>query len=314
VRGYSPPVLANGVAVIDGVTVSIPGIRLESLLGSGANGFVFAGFDEMLDRRIAVKVWPPRRNQRREAKATEQALREARKLANVNSKYVVPVYSAGHLYNDWVYLTMALFEGETLHASFDSELIMRMMLWSSIVKGLDEAEAVGVYHGDLHEGNILVSGFEVAIIDFGTSAISGRPHSMKRHAEMVHKLAKKLLPELEGYITCPDIPRLVPPEYATRATGLWVSTASSLWSLDAEGIDVSSLDFVTRARSLAHCIAPMVDLSDSVRSWLAHKRASQDSISDFSKAVREEKERQEALPMSKAWFGIFSDRPTAPPG
>jgi hypothetical protein len=137
---------------------------------------------------------------------------------------------------------------------------------------------------------------------------------MKRHAKMVHKLAKRLLPELEEYIICPDIPRIVPPEYATRATGLWVSTASSLWSLDAEGIDVSSPGFVAQARSLAHCVAPMMDLSDSVLSWLARKGASQDSISDFSKAVREEKKRQETLPMSKAWFGIFSDRPTAPPG
>jgi hypothetical protein len=183
------------------------------------------------------------------------------------------------------------------------------MFWSSIARGLDDAEAVGAFHGDLHEGNVLVAGFRLAIVDFGTSALAGRPSSMQRHARMVHRFAKRLLPELNDYIPAPDIPSLVPPECATRAVGLWVSVAKELRTLDADLPSLTDVDLGRRLNSLGgYCLAPMINLSEPVAAWLASRDVSHQIIQGFLSAARVEMQRQELLPISKVWFGILSNR------
>jgi hypothetical protein len=82
--------LSDGTAVIEEVVVSIDGVRLERFVGNGANGFVFGGIEPLLNRRVAVKIWPPRRDRSRSVNAAEQAIREARKLTTINSEFVVP--------------------------------------------------------------------------------------------------------------------------------------------------------------------------------------------------------------------------------
>ena len=53
-----------------------------------------------------------------------------------------------------------------------SGFAMRMMFWSDVRRGLGDAERVGIYHGDLHGGSVLVRPFHATVIDFGTSALS----------------------------------------------------------------------------------------------------------------------------------------------
>ena len=58
-RGYPPPVVSGGAATVGDTIISIDDIRLDRVLGEGANGFVFDGEDLVLKRRVAVKIWPP---------------------------------------------------------------------------------------------------------------------------------------------------------------------------------------------------------------------------------------------------------------
>jgi serine/threonine protein kinase len=313
VNRYPPPTLSKGVATIGGQTIAISHVDLDSLLGSGANGFVFGGTDLTLNRPVAVKIWPPRLDRARPVDHTEQALREARKLATIKSDYVVPVYHAGNLDNGWVYMTMEFFDGvalQDIRESLDENFPIRRMIWTDVARGLDDSESVGAYHGDLHGGNVLVAGLKIAIVDFGTSMVAGRDYSLKRHGRMVHRFANWLLPELNSYLPSPDIPNMVSPEYATRAVGLWVRTAEELLALDTDLRRLTDNEVAPRLSSLGHsCVAPWVDLATPVATWLAQRGVLQRNIERFSEAVAAENERQEIVSPSKVWFGILSNRP-----
>jgi predicted unusual protein kinase regulating ubiquinone biosynthesis (AarF/ABC1/UbiB family) len=54
----------------------------------------------------------------------------------------------------------------------------------------------GVYHGDLHAGNVIINEDKPHIIDFGTSLFSGVTASNKRDCEELVKLCFEVLPEL----------------------------------------------------------------------------------------------------------------------
>jgi eukaryotic-like serine/threonine-protein kinase len=110
VKGYPAPVMNGGSATVGGEDISIENIRLDKVLGDGANGFVFDGEDLLLKRRVAVKVWPPRLDRPRRD-PTEQALAEARKLARLKSDVIVPIYRADRLKNHWIYAVMEYVEG-----------------------------------------------------------------------------------------------------------------------------------------------------------------------------------------------------------
>lgn len=96
---------------------------------------------------------------------------------------------------------------------------MRCEFWSHVYFGLADAEREGVYHGDLHGGNVLVRPFHVKIIDFGTSALAGKSRSLRRHARMVNEFAQWLLPEYTEYIVPLDIRKLSQPKFATFVVG-----------------------------------------------------------------------------------------------
>jgi serine/threonine protein kinase len=232
-RGYPEPVVSGGDATVRDTIISIDDIRLDRVLGSGANGFVFDGEDLLLKRRVAVKIWPPRLDRPGKDRAI-QALAEAQKLAQLNSDRIVTIYRAGRLDTGWIYIVMEYVDGVPLTDEVLAEYSgpagfgLRCGFWSNVYSGLDAAEREGVYHGDLHGGNVLVRPFHAKIIDFGTSALAGKSRSLRRHARMVNEFAQWLLPELAEYIAPLDIRKLSEPKFATFLVGEWVDACRDL--------------------------------------------------------------------------------------
>jgi serine/threonine protein kinase len=66
--------------------------RIESILGQGGFGAVYRGFDEQLDRPVAIKV--PLLN-RESGSAQDDFLREARQLAKLAHPGIVSVFDIG---------------------------------------------------------------------------------------------------------------------------------------------------------------------------------------------------------------------------
>src|SRR6478735_2970667 len=68
--------------------------RLESVLGRGAMGTVWAATDEVLQRRVAIKrvTLPPGMPVGEAAQLRQRALREARAVAALSSPYIITVF------------------------------------------------------------------------------------------------------------------------------------------------------------------------------------------------------------------------------
>jgi len=92
---------------------SVRGYRMLQPLGEGGMGRVFLAEDELLGRRVAVKMIHP--DFAGEGAARARFLREARAMAGVEHPHVVRVYAMGEA-DGQPYLVMEYVEGETLAA------------------------------------------------------------------------------------------------------------------------------------------------------------------------------------------------------
>ncbi len=136
-------------------------------LGRGAMGVVYLGWDETLDRQVAVKLLHPSPGHFR---AAERLVREARGLARVTHPNVVDVYElgshAGHMF-----VAMQYVRGRTLRAwqrerpRSPTETLARLL---EAGRGLAAVHAAGLVHRDFKPENVLVGDDERArVVDFG---------------------------------------------------------------------------------------------------------------------------------------------------
>jgi serine/threonine protein kinase len=224
VKGYSAdhkPTNDFGVIFRDGesegVTVEIPDVQIDGVIGSGANGIVFSGTDS-LDREVVIKVYPPRSDRDEDIyEVQEQAMAEAQKIANLKHGSIATLYRFGRLDSEygslrwwpddrWPYLVMEYCSGQPLKEVIEDmkeDLMARRSALHQIFDALSHAEEHGSLHGDLHGGNILINWYprfginEVAVIDFGTSMFAGKESSAARHARLLRRMTFTLLPEME---------------------------------------------------------------------------------------------------------------------
>jgi len=147
---------------------------LLRVLGAGGMGTVYAGYDPLLDRKVAVKLL--RLGDADDPERRTRLLREAQAMGRVSSRNVVAVFDVG-IVRDQVYLAMELLTGGTLK----TWLRERPRGWREIVRvfeaagrGLAAAHAGGLVHRDFKPDNVLLEGDRVCVADFGLAApISG---------------------------------------------------------------------------------------------------------------------------------------------
>jgi len=144
-------------------------------LGRGAMGVVFAGYDEELDRRVAIKLVDL--GDRSDASfGRNQLLREAQALARLTHPNVVAVFEAG-VHDDRVYLAMEYVHGVDLQ----QWLAAGPRGWRAVVAtflqagaGLQAAHEVGLVHRDFKPSNVLVGADgRVRVADFGLAIPRG---------------------------------------------------------------------------------------------------------------------------------------------
>lgn len=153
--------------------------RLERELARGGMGSVWAGRDEKLRRKVAVKLVAPDCSLADDADATsahERFEREAMAVAQLQSPHVVQVFDYG-VERGYPYIVMELLEGEDLrtrlHAIKRVSLETAAHILVQTAKALSVAHAAGIVHRDLKPGNIFLvrAGEEeiVKVLDFGVA-------------------------------------------------------------------------------------------------------------------------------------------------
>ena len=141
-------------------------------IGEGGMGFVYAAYDERLDRRVAVKLL----RQRPDADARARLLREAQALAQIAHPNVVAVHDAGETDDGHVFIAMELVEGQNLRSW------ARAHPWREVVgayadagRALARMHARGLVHRDFKPENVLVDADGRArVADFGLAARTDR--------------------------------------------------------------------------------------------------------------------------------------------
>jgi len=140
--------------------------EMESEIGRGGMGVVYAARDLQLDRRVALKV-------------LDAALAdEARLIARLEHPAIVPVYETGILPDGRAFYAMKLVSGVRLDHYLDGapSLAERLRVIRRAGEALAFAHTRGVIHRDLKPQNVMVGEFgEVYVMDWGVEAVAGTP-------------------------------------------------------------------------------------------------------------------------------------------
>lgn len=149
--------------------------ELGTQLGFGGMAVVHRGWDPELKRAVAIKFVSL------SGVAADVVLREARAMASVVHRHVVPVYDVGRRASE-AYLVMALMEDGTLADWLERSsptALERMAKLVEAGEGLAAAHAVGVVHHDFKPTNVLLDGAGHACVsDFGLSSVMHSTASM----------------------------------------------------------------------------------------------------------------------------------------
>jgi TolB-like protein/Tfp pilus assembly protein PilF len=153
-------------------------------LGRGGMGVTYLAVDNVLRRKVALKVIDVPVAARTSHTVRERFLREARAAAALRHPNVAAVYHFGTVpAPDRCYYAMELVEGETLEARVRREGPLKVAqvleIGAQVTRALIAAANQGLIHRDLKPGNVMLTrseessaGFEVKVIDFGLAKVT----------------------------------------------------------------------------------------------------------------------------------------------
>jgi len=151
----------------------IGGYRVEELLGRGGMGAVYKGWDESLQRFVAIKVLPAEYG--RDPSARERFLIEARALARLVHPNITQIFTAGSE-GDRPYFAMEFVDGPSArdllreHGTLDPAEAVRIV--RGVSQGLQHAQRSDIVHRDIKPGNILIAADGTPkITDFGLAKL-----------------------------------------------------------------------------------------------------------------------------------------------
>jgi serine/threonine protein kinase len=140
---------------------------IRGVLGQGGMARVYRGYQQNLDREVAIKVLPP--HYAADPSFVERFKLEARAMARLTHPNIVTVHDAGEE-NGRLYIVMAYIRDGTLKqrmgAPMDPRDVTRVI--KDVASALTYAHACGIVHRDVKPVNVLIDNDGRAVLgDFG---------------------------------------------------------------------------------------------------------------------------------------------------
>ena len=148
---------------------------IVEILGRGAMGVVYKGYDPMIQRYVAIKTIGASDGPEQSEEIRIRFKREAQAAGNLNHPNIVSIYEYGEE-GTLAYIVMEYVEGQTLSARMKQNEPLTVEASTSIIKpilsALGHAHAAGVAHRDIKPANIILSADGgVKVADFGIARV-----------------------------------------------------------------------------------------------------------------------------------------------
>ena len=150
--------------------------QLLEALGAGATSRVVRGFDPMIGRAVAVKLFPA---ELAHGEGRDRFLREARVVGQLSHPNIIALHDMGiEESTQSPYLVMEFIEGTPLDRLLEKGTVpvARACAWAAhAAEALYAAHTRGVIHGDVKPANILITADgRVKLMDFGMARVTKR--------------------------------------------------------------------------------------------------------------------------------------------
>ena len=150
--------------------------EIQDVLGKGAMGVVYKGYDRAIARTVAIKVIAKASLAPAEIQhVTERFRHEAQAVGRLVHPRIVQIYDYGED-DEIAYIVMEFVNGKTLYEHLSQEVSYEIHEVGEIIRqvldGIGYAHSEGVVHRDLKLSNILInSDGRIKIGDFGIARI-----------------------------------------------------------------------------------------------------------------------------------------------
>ena len=154
--------------------------KIESKLGEGGMGVVYAARHVIIDKRVAMKVL--KREAQHDETAAQRFITEARATSRIGHANIVDITDFGQMLDGSAYFVMEFLEGRTLGQLIADAPVppgRAIRIAAQMARGLQAAHKVGIIHRDLKPDNVFLlerDGLHdvVKIVDFGIAKVQSQ--------------------------------------------------------------------------------------------------------------------------------------------